>query len=374
MKAPLILSGILLIGLTARSQHVKPKPLSATDREKIFMASASALPRLYEKRDFDSIAYYVQQRWKQGPTDPDLLCQAVLLSIQRHIFYLTDFSGFDNLSWPLINELDAYADALAGALGPYPSDYHARPGFDVGAVDKQLFGATSRWAYDLLVNNDLDSVQAFLCRVFDGEIRYPEDYLFKIPQYKGLFGGRNREVALPRLGAVLSVSGGAWLPTGNLSALGVHPSVSYEFGARNWWNEYDLDASLRFVSTPHPYVILRNDTLMSRNFYEGGDLVLNYCRYLIHRPRHEFGVSAGVGVDFIDFANDANDVDWSPTEIVSVDLNLGLRYNYHFGKHGFVGLVARYHYLDHRNPGGTPFDGNGFTIDVVVGGNGSYRH
>lgn len=376
MKAPLILLSALLLTLTVRSQRVLPKRLSMAERQRLFMISASALPRLYEKKDFDSISLFVQQRWDQGPTDPDLLCQAILLSIQRHIFYLTDFSNFNNLTWPLIDQCQAYADALAGALGPAPSDYNARAGYDVAAIDKQLFATTSRWAYDLLRNEELDSVEIFLCRVFEGEIRDPGLYLAKMrPRLIAPDGLFDRARAQPhKLGAVASLSAGSWLPTGKLSQLGVHPALGYEFGARNWLNEWDLDASFRFVKTPRPYTILRNDTLLSRNFYEGGNLSLTYIRYLVHSPRHEFGLTAGVAADFIDFANDAKDVDWSPTEIVTFDVNLGLRYNYLIGKHGFLGFAARYHFLNYCNPGGSSLEGNGVTLDVIIGAVGSYRH
>lgn len=376
MKTPLFLLSVLLLTLTARSQHVQTKRLSIAERQRLFMTSAAALPRLYEKKDFDSISLFVQQRWDQGPTDPDLLCQAILLSIQRHIFYLTDFSNFNNLTWPLINECQAYADALAGALGPTPSDYNARAGYNVAAIDKQLFATTSRWAYDLLRDEDLDSVETFLCRVFDGEIANPGEYLAKLrPGFGAADALFEHRLAQPRkLGALFSFSAGSWLPMGKLSQLGVHPSLGYEFGARNWLNEWDLDAAIRFVRTPNPYTILRNDTLMSRNFFEGGNLSLTYIRYLVHSARHEFGVSAGVGADFIDFADDAKDVDWSPTEIVSFDVNLGLRYNYHIGKHGFLGFAARYHFLNFCNPGGSSFEGNAFTLDVIFGGVMAYRH
>jgi hypothetical protein len=36
--------------------------------------------------------------------------------------------------------------------------------------------------------------------------------------------------------------------------------------------------------------------------------------------------------------------------------------------------VARYHFLDYKNPGGSPFDGNAATIDIIIGHVGEYRH
>jgi hypothetical protein len=164
------------------------------------------------------------------------------------------------------------------------------------------------------------------------------------------------------------------MPNGHLSLLGVHPSINFGFGARNAHNEWDLDCALRFGNTPSPYTILRNDTLMSRTYYDGGNISLNYTRYLIRRARWEAGLSTGLGVDGMDFTSASETVDWSPTTVNCFDFNLGLRYNYYFAKHAFVGLVARYHFVNYTNPGGSPFDGNAATIDIILGGVKEYKH
>src|SRR5580692_318426 len=372
MRTPLLL-GLLVIGLTAQSQQ--PRRPGAVVLEDYFVANARALPRLYEKKDFDSIAYYIQLRWQPAQTDPDLLCQSILLSIQRNIFYQTDLPDLNSI-WPMRNELRIYADVLAQIQQNCPPGYHAGRGYDVTDIDKQLFFTTSRWAYDLLRTRDLDSAQSFLCRVYTGEIRYPDEYLSlqtaPVDNSAFLVRWANRP---HKLGSVLTVSSGIWAPTGHLSLLGVHPSFNYGLGARTFHNEFDIDAALRFGNSPNPYIILRNDTLMSRTYYDGGNVSFNYTRYLIHHTRWEIGVSGGAGIDFMDFTSgNPPTPDWSHTEITSLDLNFGFRYNWYFNRHGFLGLVARYHYLSYNNPGGSPFDGNGATIDIIVGRAGEYKH
>jgi hypothetical protein len=378
MSTPLLL-GLLVIGLTARSQQPSrpgiPARLTAAAREQLFIADARALPRLYEKKDFDSIAYYIQVRWQPGPTDPDLLCQSILLSIQRNIFNQTDLPDLYS-TWSLKNELRIYAEVLAQIQRNCPPDYHARRGYDVTDIDKQFFFTTSRWAYDLLSTRDLDSVQSFLCRVYTGEIRYPEEYLalHTFPADNSAFLYR-WYAGTHKLGIVLTASAGIWAPGGHLSLLGVHPSFNYGLGVRTFHNEFDIDVALRFGNTPNPYILLRNDTLMSRTYYDGGNVSFNYTRYLIHHTRWETGLSVGAGIDFMDFTSgNPPTPDWSPTEITCFDLNIGFRYNWYFTKHGFVGLVARYHFLSYNNPGGSPFDGNAATIDIIVGRAGEYKH
>ena len=104
---PRLLVAFLLIALTARSQQPRPGRTGRQDaaaREQLFIADARALPRLYEKKDFNSISYYIQLRWQPGPIDPDLFCQSILLSVQRHIFYLTDFPDLNSLTPEVVND------------------------------------------------------------------------------------------------------------------------------------------------------------------------------------------------------------------------------------------------------------------------------
>jgi hypothetical protein len=360
MKTPLLLA-LLLWGLTARPQQ----PRTTANRQQLFNEDANALQRLYANKDFDSIGLYIQLRW-QEPVDPDVVCQAILLSIQRNIFSLTDFSELNALAWPLISQLNAYASLLASCQNTK---------CNMPDADRKIFFTTSRWAYDLLSTRKFDSVRDFLCRVYSGDIRYPEEYLSTntiAPLPNGFFRrGPYRE---HRLGGVMTLGSGIWMPNGHLSLLGVHPAINFGYGARNAHNEWDLDCALRFGNTPSPYSIFRNDMLMSRTFYDGGNLSFNYTRYMIKRSHWEAGLSTGIGMDFIDFTSASENVGWSPTEITSLDFNLGLRCNYLIGKHGFVGLAARYHFLNYSNPGGSPFDGNAATIDIILGLVGEYKH
>jgi hypothetical protein len=368
MKAPLLVLTILLLALTARPQGTKKPGTTTAERDQLFITAARALPRLYEKKDFDSISYYIQWRWQPGPIDPDLLCQAILLSIQRDIFSLTDFSERDDFTWPLIAQLRAYADNLAAARNSTtPLCYHARSGFDPTTIDKALFSTTAGWAADLLQTHTLDSAETFLCHVFAGDIRYPDRTLW---ERRGTDG---QPVARPQsrlrsFGAILTIGAGVWFPTGHLSVLGAHPALNYGFGARTRHNEWDLDASIRFVNAPQPYTIMRNDTVYPRTSFMGAYLGLGYTRYLVRGFRWEGGVTAGIGYDAIDVTNGDNSDNYlSPTEIYSFDYNLGVRYNYYFNPHFFMAFTAKYHFLNYNNPGGSSFDGNAITLDITIG-------
>jgi hypothetical protein len=393
MKTPLLLIAIfLLLGTTAFSQ--------ANYQDQLFAACAHALPRLYEKKDFDSINYYIQQRWKplRSPEasrrryrpDPDVFCLTILLSIQRQQFSMTDFSdGDDPLNRQFIAALRAYANALDPFLQyKNPLPYHSHNGFDASAADRDLFGTTTRWATDLLHEGSPDSTATFLCQVFAGRIRYPDITLWQgsmaadqspagspaNPRPQGLFHASQDSLYRPRQRRFIGVGvlgTGVWIPGGHLGILGVHPSVDYGFGLRNRLNQFDGFASLRFVNAPNSYTIIRSDTAYSRNFYLGGYAGFDYTRYLVYRPRFEAGLIAGIGVDFFDVAGGGNNDSYlSPTELDAFNYNFGIRCNYFIRPRTFVGIACKYHFLQYHNPGGTPLDGNAFTIDFTIGING----
>jgi hypothetical protein len=374
VKAPLLILAIITTALTARSQH----PRSAANRQRLFLANARDLPRLYENRNFDSIQYYIDARRQAGDSfAPDLNCQAILLSIQRGAFYQTPYSDFEENGWLLLTDLRLYSGALAQSTKPRPSShlYYARHGYRFFEADRQLFTTTSRWATDLLATGNLDSTESWFCRVLDGEIRYPDDELIRtqMPALIHSLERLHQPEGPPRYGIVITVGPGLWTPNGHLALLGNHPAISYSFGARTWHNQISLDMSLRFGHSENPYSLLRHDTMMTRSYYDGGNISLMYTRFLLHSAHFEFGPTAGIGGDFIDFASQYH-TDWSPSAINCLDLSLGVRANYYFHKGVFIGVVARYHSISYTNHGGSPLDGQAATLDLVIGATHTYQH
>ena len=410
MKTPLLLIVFFCLSdatthAQTHSQTTAPTPTRSPGpanhpsnyRDQLFAAYAHALPGLYEKKDFDSISYYIQQRWQQPRPDPDVFCLAILLSIQRHQFSLTDFSDND----PLNKKFAAMLQAYANAVDPFlqykdPLRYHSHRGFDASAADREIFFTATRWAADLLKTHSLDSVETFLCQTIAGRIRFPEYALWEgnmspdQPQYPdqpqssgqppaasanqappphGIFRSSqdpSTPVRKHNFAPILVAGTGIWVPGGHLSTLGVHPAVDYGFGIRNHLNQFDLFASLRFINAPNSYTLIRSDSLYSRNFYRGGYVGFDYTRYLFYSHRLETGLIAGIGVDFFD-VSDQNDSYLAPTELTIVNYNVGIRCNYFISPRTFIGVAAKYHFLNYQNPGGTPLDGNAFTIDFTIG-------
>lgn len=170
----------------------------------------------------------------------------------------------------------------------------------------------------------------------------------------------------------VALSGGMWVPQGNAKVLGVHPQFGMLIGKRSKHNEFDIAFNARVMRTPGEYTVLRGGNLYKRHTFNGGYIGVGYTRYFITNTHFEAGFSAGVGYDAISIMNEENKTPdnnyLKPFDIVSLNVNTGLRANIRYGAHQYIGFEVKYNCLNYRNRGGTSFDGNAITGTLLLGG------
>jgi hypothetical protein len=375
MKTPLTVAALLCLSLTAHSQPgFFHRAIPYLNSGEIFIECADALPGLYARGDFDSIAIHLQRRMDVNPAfQTDVYALRVLLAIQRHRF------SPDSVCDPhLYFALDDYVrDAAAsqsetGFSGVYPSwDFDARPYY------AEEFSTLAHWAEDLIETRRLSNGEFFLCQAFTGDFEHPRKiarrdrirYWQMNEMLDASFASRRKARNFN-----FYLGTGVWIPNGHLARFGVHPSITaLSAGRRNGFSEWDFTIAFRFVPTPEPYTVLRQDSVYSIHNFFGGYIGLDYTRYLIESKRFEMGPLLGIGFDGFDVNDSYNDANSPgpppPTSINSLNLNGGWRINYFFNPTHYIGILGRYNFIWYSNPGGTPLDGNAVTIDVIVGFN-----
>ena len=374
MRTPLPLAVLLVLSLAANSQSQIFSPRSGYRSQEAFIDCAEALSRLYDRRDFDSIAFYIRLRTKTSPDfQPDLYALHILFEIQQHRF------APDSLKDPyLYFALDDYvreavvSQSEAGYFGIYGgSDFDPRPSY------QQEFATLARWAEDLIETRRLSNAEQYLCQTFAGDFEHPRktargDKL----RYWQINSMLDDSRASRRKEGVLNLylGGGVWIPQGRLALLGVHPSITaFGIGRKTWSSEWDFNVALRFAKTAQPYTVLRRDSVYTVNHFFGGYIGVDYTRYLLHSKRFEAGVLFGVGYEGFDVNDSYSDSSPTgpppPTSINSLSLNLGPRMNFYFNPKHYIGVIGRYDIVQYSNPGGSPLNGNAFTIDLIVGFN-----
>ena len=188
----------------------------------------------------------------------------------------------------------------------------------------------------------------------------------------------------------MGVAAGAYIPLGNLSVLGPHPSLGFSFGWR--FNKFmiDGDLSARYQNpATRNFMVNYKDTLYQTSSYmSGGYSGLNIGYELDKRDKHEWDILAGGGTDI--FSSALNHEKYT-VDFKTFNANLGLGYKL-FVKHipkkeypsvpshqynrrikvrperySYLAFQVKYNFLNYNNHGGTDLSGNAATISIAYG-------
>ncbi|ULQ54722.1 hypothetical protein [Flavihumibacter fluvii] len=347
-----------LYAQTIEEQMSKSHP----DCQTMLMNAMDVLPGLYRKKSLDSLdkALGIWERSCYGM--PEVSITRMLLDMEEDKFSLSqDTNG-------------ATLDLLTGYAGDFPSPARSE------APKNSFYKFSAAWARLLLKEKKLDKNEIFICRVLSGEINNPRKEIEKnrsnYPEFAAML---KNELAAERKGPRfdLALSTGVWLPTGNLSTLGVHPSFGFHAGLRDMHHQLDLTMQIRYLHSANPYAVKRGGQLDSTDYYFGGYIGLDYNYYLVSTARYDFGLLAGIGWDGFDFAPDPYEYYYyepyytSHVTIGSFNANAGLRFNYYVTHSFYIGLQARYNAIQYSTGGGTNLSGDAFSIDLIFGSNSS---
>jgi hypothetical protein len=337
------------------------------DCRDVFLNAQEVLPELYKQKSFDSLKKAIDIWQINCGYEPEIRYTEILLSIERSSFSITQNDS------DLIDLLVAYSVALKN----YDKHYYYKP-------YEQYYKFSSMWAKFLLQRNNLSSTEKFICNVFAGNIKEPaKEIKQNKEEYADLYDMLNKALAEQKKGGSteFTIISGVWVPTGNISLLGVHPSIGLQFGGRYDKHQIDITIQMRFVNSIDSYTVKRNDNLYALDHYFGYYLGLDYNYYFVNKTKYDVGTVAGIGFDGFDIAvsGDNHENDYlKPFSISSLNLNAGLRFNYIFNPHFYLGLQGRYNFINYGTHGGSNLNGDAFSIDVIFGftsrPNNVYRH
>jgi hypothetical protein len=334
----------------------------------MFMNAMDVLPTLYKERSFDSLSEAVDI-WERSCGDmPQVKITRILLNMEQSKF---DFSRDIDVS--AMNMLNDYATS-------FPSEHKMQDAAFYNETEVIFFRFSAAWSKLLLENKKLDKNEQLICRILNGEIKNPEKEIKQnagtYPEFAALLE-ENFESKRRQTQADIAIGAGVWLPTNNLSTLGVHPSFTFQIGVKDMRNQLDLTIQLRYLYSQNPYAVKKDEQLDSTDYYLGYYVGLDYVYYLVAKKRFDFGVQAGMGYDAFDFAPEPYDYYYydpyytSHVTIGSFNANAGLRFNYYFSHSFYVGLLGRYNGINYSTHGGSNLSGDAVSIDLIFGFSGS---
>jgi hypothetical protein len=166
---------------------------------------------------------------------------------------------------------------------------------------------------------------------------------------------------------------GMWIPTGELKELGIHPELGFQVGVKHKKMNYDLTMTFKFARTPDYYYARRTsrDTLELTDYFFGGYIGLDIGRDLLVRNGNEIQITGGIAYDgFSTFDTDVDD-DLESGSVNSYNFNIGLGYRYYISDGFYLGLRAKYNFVDYTLQDIIAFSGNPVTVQFIIGGLGN---
>jgi len=335
------------------SQLSKPS-ISCRD---IHNNSVLLMPKLYGQQDFDSIQFALQYIKDRCGINAETFALQLLHDIQLDQFAIGE---------PLNASTLGYLQTIANeTTNPYLS---SRPDYYLGNNNHSPL--IKKWAISLKRHASLTATEFFICEVLAGEVKQVNKTIVreqqKLPELYALVR-ENNAYNRNQFRMLYGVQMGAWMPQGDASILGVHPTMGLVLGGRDSKNELLFNWNFRFINSERSYDVVRNGITYPTNHFFGGYIGVDYARYFIRSYKHELGISLGAGYDGFDVFNTSNEVreELKPTSINCLNINLGSKYHFYLGNFTSFSLHAKYNLVRYRNPGGTSLQGNVFSLDLA---------
>lgn len=168
-----------------------------------------------------------------------------------------------------------------------------------------------------------------------------------------------------------SIMGGIWIPSGNASLLGIHPTLGGQVGIKKNRFTYNLTMAFKFLSSKEYYLTEYDGSLKSTNnffgAYAGGDVSYEF----LYLGKHPLYLNSGIAFDGFDAVesdnNGNNNNNKSGKTIESFNFNVGMGYRFMFRSRSYLAVQANYNFVNYQNSGGTDLSGNIITTGIIWG-------
>lgn len=291
----------------------------------------------------------------------------VLLALQEGKF--GDYFFSDAPLWYIFN-YDTRLDMIrAGYYYAYDRDRplygYIRPGGEFDEFTMWLGG-------EMMKKYEPGSVE-YLVAEFYSEYGSSEELFLKLQtdEYSGTALGKEYRstvrLQLDKGDLHYAFVGGVWVPSGDLAELGVHPEFGFLMGFKQKRMSYDLAMIFKFGKPGKPYMAKREGVWEETDEFFGGYIGLEVGYDILQARRHEIQLSGGVAFDGIDVFKEDKKNNLKAVSANSLNLNVGVGYRFYTGRDFYLGLRARYNFVDYSRNGNIKQAGNVVTLGLQVG-------
>jgi hypothetical protein len=374
MRCLILLSFLFVhLGLYAQVQKPVVKPIVVNTCETVSNEAIQLIPYYLEVNNLDSAAYYARE-WKDkcGRNKFNERIN-LLLSIKDDSFtqFMVDYSAYvfllDDLADHRLNQLiDTVYQNPTNFFNQYYNPADLILAFDKASKDfakKTLQEFINNGISTCDLRYQMLTLYAGDLGAFEKSIKSSECSDGRLPQ---LINELITKIEKKKLVHV-ALSSGIWIPTENVSILGVHPTIGFLFGVGSKKYTFDLNAEFRFVNSKNNYTTLYQGNLITTDYFFGGFAGLDATRTMLTKGKSNLHVVGGVGIDGIDVVESDTDNDIDGKSILSFNANAGLGYRYINTKGSYSGIDVRYNFVQYDNNPGTSFSGNTISVRLTFG-------
>jgi len=347
----------------------------------------SLLPRLYKENKQDTLNAVINYYLKNLGMGYFLAPYYIIDRIGKRGFTeeLPNLGRVDTTVYHKLSDSEFYEENifkyLEWYMKTYKDVYRGNYSLEASNVYFSYFDFLCELAKEQASKPYLTSTEKFLLAFFEK----PSDSLYD--QIKGKdFDGTLIKAAFEQFekdrnsltGFHAALVTGAWVPTGNLSVLGVHPILGV-LGGRRWDKlTIDIEGTIKFANAPKKYIVQVDNTLYPTNYFLGIYMGMDASYQLFRNPKKELSITGGIAYESFEALpgnnNQNNNNNAITKTIISPNGNIGIEYKLFTGKMQtsteldyYLSLQVRYHLLQFVNNGGTNLNGNAWTLGLIFG-------
>lgn len=329
--------------------------------ESVAFNSSQLINEYFSRSEMDSLGLVLEQ-WKSfcGESEP-LYRARILNDITLNRFNEANFSERDQHMTMAIAYCDRDRFAHESNYATLYEYYKIYLGYIPLNSDFDL--TTLAWANSLLEeNNDLSPAERAYCLLYANRFDEFWEYL-KTDALTGTPLEKSYQTEVARVRNLwdghLSFFTGAFIPQSNLSKyIGTKAMFGVQIGTKIGKIQYDFGMAIRGGEAKQPYDVIYEGSLVSTTDHFSGYIGFDFARELTNNYKQELDLLWGVGIDLMDVIEGDTNYYNDSKSLVSYNFNIGLGYRFYLKKKNYIGLHAKYNFINYRNKGGTNLGGN----------------
>jgi hypothetical protein len=357
----ILLNIVLLFSITTFAQNNIDRELliQTPNCENVAYNSSRLIDIYFAKKNYDSINV-VSNKWEEfcGATEPVFRLK-VLSQIQSRQFS-EEWMERDYL----LNYIFLYLDRLDYSKESNSKLLYERYKITFGYIplNSTFDDLTVVWANSLLENTDIKPIERAFCLLYSNQ----SDAFWQMLKDQKALGTKLQDVYAELVRKTnkkyetnLGLISGVFLPNGNLAqVIGAKALFGFQAGMKINKLQYDLSIIFKAGSPRQDYEVLYNNEIIKTDAFSSGYIGLDLAYQLSNNKKHEFDALGGIGYDYMFAVLADTEKNTDPLKFNSLNLNAGIGYRFYLKRMSYIGIQAKYNFIDFNNIRGTDLSGD----------------